>query len=74
MRNAIAEKLNENPVIAAVAEPERLPAALASDCGVVFLLSDDRKVSIDLCIQHIIEILNWCIFPQYGLLYPHMTA
>ena len=41
MRNAIAEKLNENPVIAAVAEPERLPAALASDCGVVFLLSGD---------------------------------
>ena len=37
----IAEKLNENPVIAAVAEPERLPAALASDCGVVFLLSGD---------------------------------
>ena len=41
MHNAIAEKLNENPVIAAVAEPERLPAALASDCGVVFLLSGD---------------------------------
>ena len=41
MRNAIAEKLNEHPVIAAVAEPERLPAALASDCGVVFLLSGD---------------------------------
>ena len=41
MHNAIAEKLNENPVIAAVAEPQRLPAALASDCGVVFLLSGD---------------------------------
>jgi len=35
MHNAIAEKLNENPVIAAVAEPQRLPAALASakQCG-----------------------------------------
>ena len=29
MHNAIAEKLNENPVIAAVAEPQRLPAALS---------------------------------------------
>ena len=33
MRNAIAEKLNENPVIAAVAEPERLPLqAIAALC------------------------------------------
>lgn len=41
MQNAIAEKLSENPVIAAVAEPECLPRALASDCTVVFLLSGD---------------------------------
>lgn len=41
MHNAIAEKLSENPVIAAVAEPECLPRALASDCTVVFLLSGD---------------------------------
>lgn len=41
MQNAIAEKLSENPVIAAVAEPECLPRALASDCTVVFLLAGD---------------------------------
>ena len=31
MQNAIAEKLSENPVIAAVAEPECLPHAQYAD-------------------------------------------